>query len=851
MKNTSIFYLLFSTYYLFYNDPRLKMNIAERYFVSLVIWIFYVLLSIAAIIFLLDWDWHSPPVYMGIFSTLFLMDRARFLFRAEKSIPHLFLKKASVKELENLNAEDYFTSKAKNYILQNFCSSQNQSDFYVNLLFSLVKTNIIKGSLARLDVNIKDFQKEIELAKKQKNIGANPLSFSEAESFCLECFKEASMAGYNYADLPQLFIGLFDINVPEIQKIFSHFNLIKEDFKNSLILAEFQSKVKPFFKAPTTIAGFARRPKKIKHRIMNRAWTARPTPFLDQFSEDLTDLARVKQIGLLVGHEQEYDRMIDILTRSIKNNVMLIGPEGIGKETMIDRLAFDIVNDRVPPKLFDKRLIKLSLGELAAGAGAAGELQGRMDRIIKEFFAAGNVCFYIPDIHNLTTVAGPYLSIASVIKPFLERSDFQVIGSADETNFKKYLEPQKDFLESFETILIEEISEENAKRVLIFESILLERQYKIKISYAAIKAAVELAHRYIASKFLPSSASNLLKETISFVVQKEEKLVSADDVIEAMQRQTNVPIKKIGVAEAESLLNLENLIHEKLIDQSEAVTAVARVLREYRAGITRKGGPIAAFLFVGPTGVGKTELAKIIAKVQFGSEEAIVRFDMSGYQDETSIFRFIGSPDAKVSGALSDAVRAKPYCLVLLDEFEKASKDILNLFLPIFDEGKITDNLGNKINFTHSLIICTSNAHSEFILTELTKGKTIDEVSDEVKKALIRYFPPELINRFNDIIVFKALGLEDTYEICALQLKEIAKMLEKNKSIFISFDEIAVRELSRLGYSPIFGARPLRNVIQKEIRSLLAEEIIKRDYPKGTKLKIIYEDTKFIVQEDK
>ncbi len=827
------------------------MNIVERYAASLVVWLFYVFLSLSALILLLDRS--SPLFFAGIILVLFLADRIRFAFRSEKIIPSLFSKKMSGKELKKINAADYFSPKAKNYIIQIFSSSDNRSDFYLKLLMSLVKTNIIEGSLLRLDINAKDFQKEIKMnMEKQKNSGVESRLniINEAENFCLNSFKESACGGYQSVSLPQLFLGLFGVNDSEIQKIFSHFNLQKEDFKNSLILADISNKFRHFAGAPTTIGGFARKPKKIKHRIMNRAWTSRPTPFLDQFSKDLTDIARHGQAGLLVGHEKEYDRMVDILSRSIKNNVIFVGPEGIGKETIIEHLAFDIVHDRVPSKLFDKRLVKISLGELVAGADVSGELQDRINRMIKEFFAAGNICFYIPDIHNLLTASGPYLSIASMLKPFLDRSDFQVIGTTDENNFKKYLEPQKDFIESFETIPIEEVSEQDAKRILIFESVILQRQYGIKISYAAIKAAVELAHRYIAFKFLPSSASNLLKETIIHVNEKGEKLVSADDIIEIMQRQTNVPIKKIGKDEAENLLNLENIIHKRLIDQEEAVSAVARVLREYRAGITRKGGPIASFLFVGPTGVGKTELAKTIAKIQFGSEEAIVRFDMSGYQDETSIFRFIGSPDAKVSGALTDALKAKPYCLILLDEFEKASKDILNLFLPIFDEGKILDNLGNKIDFTHSLIICTSNARSEFILTELAKGRKIEDIADELKKSLTRYFPPELINRFNDIIVFKALCLEDTKKICFIQLKEISKTLEKNKSIFIAFDQTTVDELVRLGYSPVYGARPLRNVIQKEIRSLIAEEIIRHQYGKGAKLKIFFEEGKFAVKEE-
>ena len=296
-------------------------------------------------------------------------------------------------------------------------------------------------------------------------------------------------------------------------------------------------------------------------------------------------------------------------------------------------------------------------------------------------------------------------------------------------------------------------------------------------------------------------------------------------------------------------MNLESLIHERLIDQEEAVKAVSRALREYRSGLSRKGGPIASFLFVGPTGVGKTELSKILANIQFGSKDAMIRFDMSEYQEKQSISRFIGSPDGSTSGALTDAVIQKPYSLVLLDEFEKAHPDILNLFLQVFDDGRLSDNTGRIADFQNTIIIATSNANSNFIKESIDAGKTIAEISDVLKKKLTEYFRPELINRFSGIILFKNLSQSDIISVAGLLLKELADDLKENQNIYISFSTEAVEKIAEWGYDPAFGARPLRGVISEKIRSVLAEMILKDEIIRGKSININLkgEDLEFAV----
>jgi ATP-dependent Clp protease ATP-binding subunit ClpA len=317
-----------------------------------------------------------------------------------------------------------------------------------------------------------------------------------------------------------------------------------------------------------------------------------------------------------------------------------------------------------------------------------------------------------------------------------------------------------------------------------------------------------------------------------------------DRVTAVAEAKINIPLHEAAGEEAEILLHMEDFIHERLIDQEEAVVAVAQALREYRSGLTRKGGPIASFLFVGPTGVGKTELAKILAKIQFGSEKMMVRFDMTEYQDKQSFFRFIGSPDGTTRGALTDAVLEKPYCLVLLDEFEKAFPDILNLFLQVFDDGRLTDNLGRTVDFTNTIIIATSNAHSDIINESLSKGESMADIAEYLRRRLIDVFKPELLNRFSKIIVFKNLLPVELDKIVRLNLGELAETV-KNQGMVMEFDDAAVKKLVQLGYDPAFGARPLRRVIDEKLRAPLSEAILSKKIVRGSKVKLVLKGDDF------
>jgi ATP-dependent Clp protease ATP-binding subunit ClpC len=452
---------------------------------------------------------------------------------------------------------------------------------------------------------------------------------------------------------------------------------------------------------------------------------------------------------------------------------------------------------------------------------------------------------FVPAIDNLVKTSGPYaLSASDILLPAIQSGFFPVIGSTYPREYQQFIEPKSDLNAAFEIVRIEEISEADAVKIMVYDSLILENQFHVKIKFGAIKQAVVLAHRYLHTKLLPSSAEEVLKESLAYIQRQGRKVLEIEDVVAVVERQTKIPIQRAGPEETEKLLKLEELIHRRLINQEEAVKAVSWALREYRSGLSRKGGPIAAFLFVGPTGVGKTELSKILAQLQFGSQELMLRFDMSEYQDKQSIFRFIGSPDGQLPGNLTEAVSQKPYSLILLDEFEKAHPDILNLFLQVFDDGRLTDNLGRLVDFQNTIIIATSNAHSEFIKTEIEQGRQMESIAEALKQKLTDYFKPELINRFSTIIVFRALKLEEIFQITKLQLNDLAKTLAQSQGIDLKFEDEAVKKIAELGYSPVFGARPLRQVISENIRGVLAEKILRKEISRGNTVELTLENGK-------
>lgn len=819
----------FNNYQFYIDEPRLRMTVVGRVLVRVISYVSYLVLVVAAVTFLLSYDIRSL-FFFGAFLVLIIIDL--MVHKGEGDLPISELPKEGRVNLASVISPSAFT------VIERAIDASviTKKSFLLELTSKLLENSQIEDGLRRLDVKPEEFKQKLEAAiaePAQSGAGTKDDYLQQVQFLITYAFGEAVSAGHDFIKSSDIFSALPKVNDEALNSLFVLFSIESGDLSRALLFSSLSTRNSWLGRLPDAIGGFAPEGRHvIQHRIMNRAWTSRPTPLLDKYGIDFTDLARDSQIGFLVGHAAEYERLVETLARPVNPNALLIGEPGIGKEAVIQHLAASLIKDDVPKGLFDKRLVGLQLQNLVAGA-APEELEARLKQIVEEIFMAGNIILYIPDIHNLVRTSGTaYLSAADALMPVIMQNNFPIVGSTYPKEFKQLVEPRTDFVGIFETIQVNEITEAEAEKILIFESLLLEKKANITVSFGAVKRSVVLAKKYFRNRFLPSSAEELLKSALVDAERRGEKLVTPDRVTAVAEEKVNVPMHEAEGDEAAKLLNMEDIIHERLVGQEEAVVAVAQALREYRSGLTRKGGPIASFLFVGPTGVGKTELAKLLAEIQFGSQKMMARFDMTEYQDKQSFYRFIGSPDGQIRGSLTDAVLEKPYSLVLLDEFEKAYPDILNLFLQVLDDGRLTDNMGRVVDFTNTIIIATSNAHSDIINDALSKGESMNDISEYLKSRLSDVFKPELLNRFSKIIIFKDLEPKDLPQIVELNLKELIAAV-KGQGIALEFSPEAIAKIAKLGYDPQFGARPLRRVIDEHVRAPLSEALLSKKIVKG------------------
>jgi len=824
---------------IYFNEPFLRLSVIGQSLVKVFRFAITLVFSAAAFIFILS---KVPELFWpGIILSLYLMSSFLRQDSARRELTRLPQK-------GRLNAADYLSPSSLDALSAALREQQVLSgDYDLWLAKALFEFPEVIWAFERLDVEPTEVIQKINdyLAREPKPKQTREEVDKRIEEIVLRAFEKSIDEVSNYVMPVDVMWALATIS-ENCSKICALFDIDAEDLDEALIFG----RVKKVFKRKTggvsiTIGGLAGQMSGVRHRTVNRAWTSRPTPTLDMFGTDFTDIARAGQTGFLIGHERVYQQMVNVLGRGNRPNALLLGLPGVGKETIVGHLAYMITRDKVPLALFDKRLVSLDVSSLVSNADQP-ELQRRINQIFHEIKMAGNIILYIPNIHNLSRTSGErQLSAANIILPLIIANDFPTIGATSPQEYREYIEKDSAFMDAFEVIRVEEISEDEAIRFLIYDMLMSEKNNRTMISLGAIKTAVSLSRKYFREKPLPSSASDLLHEAWAWALENKVKRLTSEMIVKIAEQKTNIPVRKAGKEEAEQLLNIENLIHQRLVDQNEAVSAVGRSLREYRSGLSRKGGPIAAFLFVGPTGVGKTELAKILAEIQFGSEDAMVRVDMSEYQDESSYGRLIGASGGNIGGMLTDPVRQKPYSLVLLDEFEKAHPDVLNLFLQIFDDGRLTDAMGRVVDFENTIIIATSNAHSTFIKSSIDEGKTMAMIGDELKRKLVDYFKPELLNRFSEIVVFKSLSEKDVESIAGLQLNSLAKSLDKTQGISMRFEEAATKEIARLGYDPAFGARPLRETISKHIKSPIAEKILRDEIRRGSEVIIGFTDDGF------
>ncbi len=583
----------------------------------------------------------------------------------------------------------------------------------------------------------------------------------------------------------------------------------------------------------------------IKMGGLAKQWTAGYTVTLDRFSIDLSEAVKKQGFPEIIGHKKEIEAMERILARSEINNVLLIGEPGTGRKSMISALAKRSVLGESLSEVNYKRVVQLDLPSLMAQTETLAEVETILDKIFQEVIKAGNIILVIDEFHNF--VGGEermgVINISGVLSSYLHLPKFQIVAVTTFTGLHKYIEQNPSILSIFEKVEVSEISQRETLMILEKLALILEYKYKKFVTFPALRDIINFCARYYPTVPFPKKAMDLLDEAMVYTSQTKDKMVLPGHVAKIVSEKTQIPVGEIEVKEREVLLNLESLIHQRIINQEEAVYEVAAALRRTRAEVTVRKGPMGCFLFLGPTGVGKTETSKALAEIYFGSESRMIRMDMSEFQNIGDISRLIGSPEEE--GLLTTQVRENPFSLILLDEVEKAHPNILNLFLQVLDEGFLTDGLGRKVDFKNSIIIATSNAGYKIIL-EALREKT--EWS-AVKQRLLDYlfekaiFRPEFINRFDAAIVFRPLTKENLLDIAELMFQKLKKNL-KEKDVEFIITEPLKEKIVELGYSPVFGARELRRVIQDKVENVLASALLSGKLKGGDRAEIESEEFK-------
>jgi ATP-dependent Clp protease ATP-binding subunit ClpC len=647
------------------------------------------------------------------------------------------------------------------------------------------------------------------------------------------------------------------------------------------------------------------------------------TPTLDQLGVDLTALARAGKLDPVWGRQKEGQRVVQILSRRTKNNPVLIGEPGVGKTAIVEALAQRIVAGDVPETLQGKRLVTLDMGALVAGTKYRGEFEERLKKVLEELKGSGNCILFIDEMHTMVGAgaAEGAVDAANMLKPSLARGELQTIGATTLDDYRKYVERDPALERRFQPVLVEEPTVEDTIEILRHIKIRYEEHHRLTIADEALVAAAKLAARFIPDRFLPDKAIDLMDEAGSRVRilhskaplsvkeamqvlesvrkekdeaassqqyefaaelrEREEKLqekvqllekgtaaeqnekliVTPDDIAEVVAMWTGIHVSRLQVEESERLLHMEENLHKRIIGQDEAIMNVAKAVRRARAGLKDPRRPIGVFIFLGPTGVGKTELARALAEFMFGSDEAMNRLDMSEFMERHTVARLVGAPPGYIGyddgGQLTESVRRKPHCVILLDEIEKAHPDVFNILLQIFDDGHLTDAKGRKVDFRNAIIIMTSNLGSDLIKRHTTIGFTVkqegeqslkesyERMKEKVMGEVKKFFRPEFLNRIDATVVFHALTREHIVQIVDLMLKAVTKQVAE-RNIELELTPAARELLAEKGYDPDFGARPLRRVIQSLVEDPLSEELLAGKYRPGDKVVMDVQDGKLV-----
>ncbi len=648
------------------------------------------------------------------------------------------------------------------------------------------------------------------------------------------------------------------------------------------------------------------------------------TENLDKYGRNLTNLAKDNKFDPIIGREREIERIIQILSRRTKNSPCLVGDPGVGKTAIVEGLAQKVAEGNIPSTLKDKKIISLDLSSMVAGSKYRGEFEERMKKSLKEVQNDGNIILFIDEIHTIigAGAAEGAIDASNILKPLLARGEIQLIGATTLEEYRKYIEKDAAFERRFQPVKVEEPEEEKAISMLKGLKDRYEVHHNVTITDDAIESSVKMSIRYLPDRFLPDKAIDLIDEAASSLRLKsvtmplnikelEEKLeeaekekeeaikteefekaseikkqqteikkqldeakktweqnnkqneqtITREDIADVISKWTGIPVKSLEEEESQKLLHMEEELHKRVIGQEEAVSSIAKAVRRGRVGLKDPNRPIGSFLFLGPTGVGKTELSKALAEVLFGDETAMIRIDMSEYMEKHSVSRMIGSPPGYVGyeegGQLSEKVRQNPYSVILFDEIEKASSDVFNILLQVLDDGHITDGHGRKIDFKNTVIIMTSNAGAKNIIapkklgfiTVDTEKQNYEIMKKSVMEEVKQIFKPEFLNRIDDIIVFHTLNQENMKQIVTLMSKTVVARAKENMKIDLTFSEEAISLIALEGYDQSYGARPLRRAIQSKIENFFAEQYLEGKFKEGDMVQIDVENEDFVLQK--
>ncbi|WP_414576386.1 ATP-dependent Clp protease ATP-binding subunit [Anabaena sp. CCY 9402-a] len=745
-------------------------------------------------------------------------------------------------------------------------------------------TGVAAKVLTELGVTLKDARREVEkIIGRGSGFVPPEIPFTpKVKSLFEQSFREAHGLGHNYINTEHLLLGLTEAGEGVAAKVLQNLGVDLRNVRSAVI--------RRLGEDPTVVVGGA-------SNRRNQTLTT------EEFGRNLTKLAQEGKLDPVVGREKEIERAIQILGRRTKNNPVLIGEPGVGKTAIAEGLAQRIINQDVPEVLEGKQVISLDMGLLVAGTRFRGDFEERIKKVIDEVRTAGNVILVIDEIHTLVGAGGTEggLDAANILKPALARGELQCIGATTLDEYRQHIERDAALERRFQPILVGEPSIEETIEILYGLRSVYEQHHRVQISDAAVVAAAELSDRYISDRFLPDKAIDLIDEAGSRVRLRNSKIsndkelkrkllevsksknvavrlqnfnqagelrdqeialeaelqaasteknanpivVDEEDIAQIVASWTGVPVNKLTESESELLLHLEDTLHKRLIGQEQAVTAVSRAIRRARVGLKNPNRPIASFIFSGPTGVGKTELAKSLAAYFFGAEDAMIRLDMSEYMEGHTVSKLIGSPPGYVGydegGQLTEAVRRRPYTVLLFDEIEKAHPDVFNMLLQILDDGHLTDAKGRKVDFKNTLIILTSNIGSKVIEKgggglgfefDNQPDASYQRIRNLVNEELKNYFRPEFLNRLDDIIVFTQLAKDEVKQIADIMLRDVASRLTE-KGIILEVTEQFKDLVVTQGYDPSYGARPLRRAIMRLLEDSLAEAILSGEVADG------------------